>query len=111
MMTKLQNQKPALKKPTFHSRLYAAVMQGRLTGAIKKRIKPRLIRIGQAAMKSPISKGLFTWALSFSPRLQSRVHRVLWSELQLSTRAFGIFENLKKAVEESTSSKQHAHTD
>jgi len=43
--------------------------------------------------------------------LQSRVHRVLWSELQLSTRAFGIFENLKKAVEESTSSKQHAHTD
>ena len=111
MMTKPQNQKNAHKKPTFHSRLYAAVMQGRLTGAIKKRIKPRLIRIGQAAMKSPFSKGFLTWALSFSPRLQSRVHRVLWSELQLSTRAFGIFENLKQAVEANTASKQHANSD
>ncbi|HMS26404.1 MAG TPA: hypothetical protein PKC80_03430 [Burkholderiaceae bacterium] len=104
-MTNSQNQKKAHKKPTFHSRLYAATMQGRLTGAIKKRIKPRLIRIGQTAMKTPIGKRFFTWLLSFSPRLQSRVHRVLWSELQLSTRAFGIFENLKKAVEEHPASK------
>ena len=62
-------------------------------------------------MKSPISKGFLTWALSFSPRLQSRVHRVLWSELQLSTRAFGIFENLKQAVESNTTSKQNANSD
>jgi len=31
--------------------------------------------------------------------------------LQLSTRAFGIFENLKQAVESNTTSKQNANSD
>jgi len=104
-MTKLSNQKPAHAPPTFYSRLYAAVMQRRLTGAIKKRIKPHIIRVGQAVMRSRLGKVFLTWALSHTPRLQARVHRVLWSELQLSTRAFGIFENLKKAVEEHSLTK------
>ena len=111
MMTKLIDTSRPRYKSTFMGRIYIAVRHGRVLSALKKRIKPRLIRIGRVVMKVPSFKRFFDWALSQTPSLQLRVNRILWNESQLSNRALSIYGNLKISVELNLKNKKHANSD
>jgi hypothetical protein len=80
-------------------RLFLMVKQGRILHVIKGRLKPFVIRAGQAVMKRPGLKKLIDGQLSKSPQLKLRVERVLWSEVNLPPRALRIFTQLKEAAQ------------
>jgi hypothetical protein len=90
---------PPPQKPSLTQRLYAAIKQGRLLGAVKRRLKPMFIRVGQAAMKQPLLKRMALGGLNYMPGLKVRLHRILWSELDLSPRGLRIYTELKAAIE------------
>lgn len=90
---------PPPQKPSLTQRLYTAIKQGRLLGAVKRRLKPMFIRVGQAAMKQPLLKRMALGGLNYTPGLKVRLHRILWSELDLSPRGLHIYTELKTAIE------------
>ncbi|MDO8773940.1 MAG: hypothetical protein Q7K57_35555 [Burkholderiaceae bacterium] len=90
---------PQPPQPKLPHRLYAVVKEGRLLGAIKRRIKPMVIRLGQSAMKHPLLKRLALGGLNYMPGLKVRLHRILWSEVNLSPRGLRIYTELKAAIE------------
>lgn len=93
---------PQPVKQNVPRRLYAVLKQGRLLSVVKGRIKPLVIRIGQSAMKHTWLKELVLYLLNYAPGLKLRLHRILWSEVNLSPRALGIYTELKAAVERQT---------
>ena len=101
---------PQPLKLTRLQRLFLMVTQGRVLHVIKNRIKPLLIRVGQAAMNQPVLKQMADKMLDKSPALKLRVHRILWSEVNLPTRALQIFTDLKDAVDQQTRPQAAAHT-
>ena len=72
--------------------------QGRLLSVLKGRLKPKVIRLGQSAMKHAWLKQTVLAGLNYAPSLKLRLHRILWSEVNLSPRAFGIYAELKAAI-------------
>lgn len=96
---------PQPQKPSLPQRLYAVVKQGRLLSVIKKRLKPLVIRVGQSAMKRPLLKRLTLGGLNYMPGLKVRLHRILWSEVNLSPRALTIYAELKAAIERQSLAK------
>ena len=98
--TDIGNPQPA--KPNLPQRLYAVLKQGRLLSVVKGRVKPLVIRGGQSAMKRSWLKRLVLAGLNYAPGLKLRLHRILWSEVNLSPRALGIYAELKAAIEHRT---------
>lgn len=98
--TDIGNPQPA--KPNLPQRLYAVLKQGRLLSVVKGRVKPLVIRGGQSAMKRSWLKRLVLAGLNYAPGLKLRLHRILWSEVNLSPRALGIYTELKAAIERKT---------
>ena len=90
---------PQPEKPNFLRRFLAVLKQGRLLSVVKGRIKPMVIRVGQSAMKHAWLKQMALAGLNYAPGLKLRLHRILWSEVNLSPRAFGIYAELKAAIE------------
>lgn len=86
------------QKPSLLVRLYRVVRHGRLLGAVKRRLKPMVIRLGKSAMKRPFFKQLVLKGLNHAPGLKVRLHRILWSEVNLSPRSLRIYTELKAAV-------------
>ncbi len=93
---------PQPVKPNLPQRLYAVLKQGRLLSVVKGRVKPLVVRGGQSAMKQPWLKRLVLSGLNYAPGLKLRLHRILWSEVNLSPRALGIYTDLKAAIERQT---------
>lgn len=58
-----------------------------------------VIRLGQSAMKHPLLKRLALGGLNYMPGLKVRLHRILWSEVNLSPRGLRIYTELKAAIE------------
>ena len=98
--TDIGNPQPA--KPNLPQRLYAVLKQGRLLSVVKGRVKPLVIRGGQSAKKRSWLKRLVLAGLNYAPGLKLRLHRILWSEVNLSPRALGIYTELKAAIERKT---------
>lgn len=86
------------QKPTLLVRLYRVVRYGRLLGTVKRRLKPLVIRMGKSAMKRPLFKQLVLKGLNHAPGLKVRLHRILWSEVNLSPRSLRIYTELKAAI-------------
>ena len=93
---------PQPVKPNLPQRLYKVLKQGRLLSVVKGRVKPLVIRGGQSAMKRAWLKRLVLAGLNYAPGLKLRLHRILWSEVNLSPRALGIYAELKAAIEHQT---------
>ncbi|MEO6293559.1 MAG: hypothetical protein ABIO88_13170 [Burkholderiaceae bacterium] len=72
---------------------------------VKGRLKPMVIRVGQSAMKRAWLKQLALAGLNYVPGLKLRLHRILWSEVNLSPRALDIYTELKAAIERQTLAK------
>lgn len=89
---------PQPPKPNLLQRMYAVLKQGRLLSVLKGRLKPMVIRLGQSAMKHAWLKQLALAGLNYVPSLKLRLHRILWSEVNLSPRALGIYTELKAAI-------------
>ena len=100
---------PQLPKPHMFQRLYLVLKQGRLLSAVKGRLKPMVIRAGQSAMKHAWLKQMVLAGLNYVPSLKLRLHRILWSEVNLSPRAFGIYAELKAAIARQTQEKKDKH--
>ena len=96
---------PQPEKPNFLRRFLAVLKQGRLLSVVKGRIKPMVIRVGQSAMKHAWLKQVVLAGLNYVPGLKLRLHRILWSEVNLSPRAFGIYAELKAAIARQTLEK------
>lgn len=96
---------PQPPKPNLRQRLYAVLKQGRLLSVVKGRLKPMVIRAGQSAMRHAWLKRLALAGLNYVPGLKLRLHRILWSEVNLSPRALGIYTELKAAIERQTLAK------
>ncbi len=94
--TDIDNPQP--QKPNVLQRMYLVLKQGRLLSVVKGRLKPMVIRAGQSAMKHIWLKQTALAALNYAPGLKLRLHRILWSEVNLSPRAFGIYAELKAAM-------------
>ena len=93
---------PQPVKPNLLQRLYVVLKQGRLLSVVKGLVKPLVIRGGQSAMKRSWLKRLVLAGLNYAPGLKLRLHRILWSEVNLSPRALGIYTELKAAIEHRT---------
>lgn len=89
---------PQPSKLNLLQRMYAVLKQGRLLSVLKGRLKPMVIRLGQSAMKHAWLKQLALAGLNYVPSLKLRLHRILWSEVNLSPRALGIYTELKAAI-------------
>ena len=103
------NPQPA--KSNLPLRIYAVLKQGRLLSVVKGRLKPMVIRAGQSAMKHSWLKGLALAGLNYVPGLKLRLHRILWSEVNLSPRALGIYTELKAAIERQALAKTENHAE
>ncbi len=93
---------PTRLKLSRVQRLFLMVTQGRVLHVVKNRLKPFVVRAGQRAMKRPAFKNMVDKALRNSPELKLRVHRVLWSEVNLPPRALKIFTDLQDAIAQQT---------
>ncbi len=101
---------PQPHKPTLSQRLLLVLQQGRLLNVVKGRLKPVVIRAGQSAMQRAWLKRLALAGLNYAPGLKLRLHRILWSEVNLSPRALGIYSDLKAAIERQTSVQTEQQT-
>ena len=102
---------PQPPKPNLLQRLYAVLKQGRLLDVVKGRLKPMVIRVGQSAMKHAWLKQMALAGLNYVPGLKLRLHRILWSEVNLSPRALGIYTELKAAIERQALAKTKNHAE
>ena len=107
--TDIGNPQPA--KPNLPQRLYAVLKQGRLLSVVKGRRQTLGDSGGQSAMKRSWLKGLVLAGLNYAPGLKLRLHRILWSEVNLSPRALGIYTELKAAIERQTLVKTEKQTE
>lgn len=107
--TEIDNPQPP--KPNLFQRLLLVLKQGRLLSVVKGRLKPKVIRAGQYAMKHAWLKQTVLAGLNYAPGLKLRLHRILWSEVNLSPRAFGIYAELKAAMARQALEKTEKQTE
>jgi hypothetical protein len=85
------------KQPVWR-RAIAMIIKGRLLESIKHRLKPAFVSLGKAALRRPWIKRSVLAILNRSPKLKSRLYRLVWKDVALSPRAMRFYTALSTAI-------------
>jgi hypothetical protein len=80
------------------SRAKAAIAEGRIFSGVKRRLKPFVVSLGKSALRRPWIKRSVLAVLNRSPKLKTRLYRVVWKDITLSPRAMRIYTTLSTAI-------------
>jgi hypothetical protein len=92
---------PLMKMPSHLSlskRAKAAIAEGRIFSGVKRRLKPFVVSLGKSALRRPWIKRSVLAVLNRSPKLKTRLYRVVWKDITLSPRAMRIYTTLSTAI-------------
>jgi hypothetical protein len=88
---------PAAKLPLLR-RVKAVLTEGRVFSGVKRRLKPVVVAVGKSALRRPWIKRSVLAVLNRSPKLKTRLYRIVWKDITLSPRAMRIYTTLSTAI-------------